>query len=80
VERSARGVRYWKTLGEASGRQPALPEVPAGWGIETHSRGTLAVNGDRAGDLIESLFADHGIVAELLDVQETSVGVVADLP
>ena len=48
--------------------------------IQTHGRGTLAVNGDRAGNVMESIFAGHGIVAESLDVQETSVGIVADLP
>ena len=40
----------------------------------------MGVHGDRAGDASESIFADHRIVAESLDVQETSVGVVADLP
>ena len=29
---------------------------------------------------MESIFAGHWIVAESLDVQETSVGIVADLP
>ncbi len=40
----------------------------------------LTVEGDGLRDVVERGFADGGVVADSLDVEETSVGVEADLP
>ena len=47
---------------------------------EPQRRGSLTIDLDRSDDLIESIFADRAVVAETLDVEQTSVGLEADLP
>jgi len=47
---------------------------------ETQGAGPLTVDHDRLIHPLESVFADRTIVADLFDVQETSVGLEADLP
>ena len=47
---------------------------------ETQGTGPLPIDLDRFIDPTERVFADRAIVAESLDVQETSVGLKADLP
>ena len=47
---------------------------------EAQGGGPLALDGDRAGHAGERDVPDRAVVADPLDVQETSVGVKADLP
>lgn len=42
--------------------------------------GSLAVDDGGGGDVVEDGVADGRVVADSLDVEETSVGAVADLP
>jgi len=47
--------------------------------VEAQRRGTLHTDFDGVGHLIESVFADGAVVRDGLDVEQTSVGLKADL-
>ena len=71
-------------IGEAQRQKPKGDECAEqglhAWIGETQSGDPLSRNRQRLADLLKSLFSQQAIVADLLDVQKTSVGLKANEP
>jgi hypothetical protein len=73
-------VAIGKTLGEKTKKQQGQEQGEYGGVAETHPAGTLPVNFRGLNELAKRRFTKGRVMAELLDVQETSVGFEAELP
>ena len=73
-------VTIGEPLGEKTKEQQRQEQGQHSRVAETHSAGTPPINFRRLDELAKRRLIEGRVVAELLDVQETSVGVKADLP
>ena len=73
-------VAVGKTSGQQTKHQQCAEQGLHGHVGEAQAAGTLPIDLDRFIDTAERVFADGTVLADPLDVQETSVGVEADPP